>query len=92
MCAHSGIYVSALRTKVKPFPLLGVIVMEVPDDLSRPCNDCGGTEWVKFEESKPSDYPGTSDVVKHYFKCTGCGGHGYIYENSAGLQYTGNLR
>lgn len=62
------------------------------DNPDEPCNNCGNTEWTKFEERTPSEYPDASDVVKHYFSCTECGGHGYIFETGGTLQYSANLR
>lgn len=63
--------------------------LENPDE---PCNNCDETDWKKFEERKPSDYPDQSDVIKHYFICQNCRGHGYIFETGGNLNYTGELR
>jgi rubredoxin len=65
---------------------------DVPENPDRDCNNCGNREWKKFEAREPTDYPDASEVTKHYFKCSNCGGHGFVFEENGHLRYTYNLR
>lgn len=65
---------------------------DVPENPDRPCSNCGTRDWDKFLSRTPTDYPDSSDVVKHYFTCTECGAEAFVYEENGSLQFTGNLR
>lgn len=63
--------------------------LENPD---RECNNCGNTDWNRYEQRKPGHLPGDSDVIKHYYVCTECDSDGYIYEEGGHLRHSGKMR
>lgn len=69
---------------------------EVPDNPDRECDICGERDWEEIDERPPPNYPDSSDVVRHIFKCTNCddndrASHGRIHEENGRLIYSGNF-
>lgn len=59
------------------------------------CNECGESDWSKFQQGTPPRYPGGksgSDVVRRQYSCNNCDGHAQIYTEGGHHRLTGNMR
>jgi len=64
----------------------------VPDNPDRPCSNCGNRSWNKYLSREPTSYPDHSEVVKHFYSCTGCNSDGFIFAENGVHTYSGKLR
>jgi hypothetical protein len=74
------------------------MVVEI-NDYQNPdveCNECGESDWSRFENGTPPSYPqgknSGSDVTRYQYNCNNCGGDGRIYEENGHNRLSGKMR